>query len=135
MALSSILSRMHPPAHGTAPEDPSVGDTPDQNGASAAAERGRQRSQSIQRLQIGLSAFGAVVLLIGLAQVIFDRALRSEAAAVPSAAATTAPPEETPVQSNPLAEAGVVPDLPADPEDQPIQEPAIMPEQGDATVP
>jgi len=90
------------------------------------------RAESLQRLQIGLAGLGTMVLLIGLAQVVYDRAQLSEADTVPAAAATVAPTDEPPVQSDPLAEAGVVPDLPSEPEDERAQEPAIMPEQGNA---
>ncbi|MXP45187.1 hypothetical protein GRI65_12085 [Altererythrobacter sediminis] len=93
------------------------------------------RAESVQRLQIGLAGLGMMVLLIGLAQVVYDRAQMSEAETVPAAAATVAPKEAEPVQSDPLAEAGVVPDLPSEPVSQPTQEPAIMPEQGNAQRP
>ncbi len=93
------------------------------------------RSESIQRLQIGLAGLGTMVLLIGLAQVVYNRAQLSEADTVPSASATIAPEDSVPVQNDPLAEAGVVPDLPAEPIGQPAQEPAIMPEQGNAPPP
>lgn len=73
----------------------------------------------------------AMALLIGLAQVIIDRAQESEAETVPAAAATVAPAQPAPVQNDPLAEVGVVPDLPR-PAAQPSQEPAVMPEQGNA---
>ena len=88
-----------------------------------------ERSQLIQRLQIGLAGLGAMVLLIGLAQVVYDRAQLSEADAVPAASATVAPGKPAPVQNDPLAEAGVVPDLPAE-QAVPLQEQAVMPEQG-----
>lgn len=91
------------------------------------------RSESVQRLQVGLSGIAGMILLVGLAQVIFDRAQESEAAAVPAAAATVAPATSVPTQSDPLVEAGVVPDLP-EPALSPTQEPAVMPEQG-APVP
>lgn len=90
------------------------------------------RSESIQRLQIGLAGLGTMILLIGLAQVVYDRAQLSEAESVPAASSTVAPKELVPVQNDPLAEAGVVPDLPSAPKGKSSQEPAIMPEQGNA---
>ena len=95
-----------------------------------AAPAADQRSQSIHRLQIGVAGLGAMVLLIGLAQAISDRAKLSEAETGPAAAATIAPAGPAVIQNDPLAEAGVVPDLPGDPVATRTQEPAIMPEQG-----
>jgi hypothetical protein len=68
------------------------------------------RSQSIQRLQIGLAGLGAMVLLVGLANIIMDRAQQTEAAAVPEAAATVAA-SPTPAANDPLADAGVAPEI------------------------
>lgn len=121
MALISIFPKTDTSPEQTAPEDSEV---------LLSAGLDQQPSHSVQRLQIGLSGLAAMVLLIGLAQVIFDRAQESDATAVPAAASTVAPVEVAPVQSDPLAEAGVVPDLPAEPAIQPAQEQAIMPELG-----
>ncbi len=108
-------------------------DTPPGGGADINSVSMRNvRSQSIHRLQIGLAGLGAMILLIGLAQVVYDRAQLSEAETVPAASSTIAPKEPAPVQKDPLAEAGVVPDLPSEPIGQTEQEPAIMPEQGNA---
>lgn len=72
------------------------------------------RAQAVQRLQVGLSLLLGVVLIVGLANVILERAKQSEEAAVPQAASTVAPsPEST--ANDPLADAGVVPDLPQEP--------------------
>lgn len=76
---------------------------------------GGTRSQSVQRLQIGLSGLAAMLLLVGLANIIMDRAQESEEQAVPDAAPTVAPNEAAAPLSDPLADAGVVPDLPASP--------------------
>lgn len=116
MALISIFPRTEP--------------TPDEAADVISVPVNNARAESLQRLQIGLAGLGTMVLLIGLAQVVYDRAQLSEAETVPAAAATVAPQETAPVQSDPLAEAGVVPDLPSEPVDQPVQEPPIMPEQG-----
>jgi hypothetical protein len=51
------------------------------------------------------------LLLIGLASIIKDRATQTESTAVAEAAATTAPSAPT-GGADPLAEAGVVPDIP-----------------------
>ena len=88
---------------------------------------GGTRSQSVQRLQIGIGGVVAMVLLVGLASLIQDRTREVDAEAVPAAAPTTEP-SAAPVQNDPLVEAGVVPDLPKTPTAS--QSPAIVPEQG-----
>lgn len=68
------------------------------------------RAEAKRRLQIGFSALAGVMLLVSLSSVIMERANRADAAAVPEAAATVAP---TPSPAgDPLADTGVVPDLP-----------------------
>lgn len=99
---------------------------------------GGTRAEAIQRLQVGLSLLGGVILLIGLANVIEDRAKETDAARVPEAAATVAAQPDKPPQSDPLADAGVVPDLPAEStatpaSEQPMLQQPILPERGDAT--
>lgn len=76
------------------------------------APLGGTRAQSLQRLQVGVSLLLGIVLIVGLANVIEERAKQSEQSAVPEAAATVA---SSPSQAanDPLADAGVVPDLPA----------------------
>lgn len=76
----------------------------------ASARRGR----TVQRLQIGVTGVVLMVLLVGLASVIQNRAAETDAAAVPEAAATTEPTTSA-QQNDPLVEAGVVPDIPAEP--------------------
>lgn len=93
--------------------------------------RDSKRAEAVHRLQIGLAGIGAMVLMIGLATVIMERAQLTEAVSVPDAAATGEPAQPA-VKNDPLAEAGVVPDMPAQEQQQPVQEPAIVPEQGDA---
>ncbi|WP_188644805.1 hypothetical protein [Tsuneonella deserti] len=68
----------------------------------------------MQRLQVGGSLLLGILLIVGLANVIEDRAKQSADATVPEAAATVAPEPEAPA-IDPLADAGVVPDLPAAP--------------------
>lgn len=72
------------------------------------------RSQAIQRLQVGLSLLLGVVLIVGLANVIEERAKQSDQTIVPQAAATVAATDD-PAGNDPLVDAGVVPDLPQDP--------------------
>ena len=95
-------------------------DAPD---TAAAAERepplSEERQEAIQRLQIGVFGIAAMVLLVGLASIIGSQADVTEEAAVPDAAPTTEP-SATPSQVNPLADAGVVPDIAAEPSPSPV---------------
>ena len=88
---------------------------------------GGTRAQAVHRLQIGVAGVVMMVLLVGLASLVQDKARQVDAASVPEAAATTEP-SAAPKQNDPLVEAGVVPDLPAEP--TPTQSPAVVPEQG-----
>lgn len=96
------------------------------------APLGGTKGEAMQRLQVGLSGLAGMVLLVGLASVIQGRAQSIDDSAVPEAAPTTEP-VDTPQQTDPLADAGVVPDIPAEPEPTPTQEPALIPEQGAGT--
>jgi hypothetical protein len=90
-----------------------LGNAPDVE-AVPNAEPVKTRSQSMQRLQVGLFGLGAMVLLVGLANIIGDNADENEASVVTDAA--PAAPAETiivPQVRDPLADAGVVPDMPA----------------------
>lgn len=100
------------------------------NGEAVAAPLGGTRAEAMQRLQIGVSGLAAMVLLVGLANIIQDRARQTDAESVPQAAMTVEPVQLAP-QPDPLADAGVVPDLPAEPSNSPVLDPALMPEQGD----
>ena len=82
---------------------------PDDSGAIYLPLAGT-RAQSIQRLQIGLAGLAAMALLVGLATIVMDRARQTDAAAVPEAAATTVD-TATPAVNDPLADAGVAPDV------------------------
>lgn len=75
------------------------------------------RSQSMQRLQIGLFGLAAMVLLVSLANVIVNSAAENEARVVPEAAPTVAGTKAAAPASDPLADAGVAPDMPDRPED------------------
>jgi len=104
---------------------------PADSGANPASLAGT-RSQSVQRLQIGLFGLGAMVLLVGLANIILTNARQNEALVVPEAAPTVAVlPSEAPAR-DPLADAGVVPDMPENPAPQGAD--ASQP-AGDGTVP
>jgi len=64
------------------------------------------RAQAVHRLQIGLFGLAAMLLLVGLANIIMDRArLAEEADPVPYVTATQA----AKAASDPLADIGVVP--------------------------
>jgi hypothetical protein len=92
------------------------------------------RHEAIQRLQIGVFGIAAMVLLVGLASIIGSQAEIIEDAAVPDAAPTTEP-SATPSQANPLADAGVVPDIAAEPSPSPaipLDVPAPARASGDA---
>ncbi|MCP5395956.1 MAG: hypothetical protein H6918_04350 [Sphingomonadaceae bacterium] len=99
--------------------------------ALSAAPLGGTRAESMQRLQVGVAGLAAILLMIGLASVITDRARETEASTVPEAASTTEPSATPAPKSDPLAEAGVVPDLPAEPAPTATQEAAILPEKGE----
>ncbi len=75
------------------------------------------RAQRIQRLQVGLFGLAAMVMVLGLADIIMSTAENNQIATIeelPPVSAKDVPPP-TP-QRDPLAEAGVVPELPAEPE-------------------
>ncbi|WP_234033109.1 hypothetical protein [Erythrobacter rubeus] len=78
------------------------------------APLGGTRAEAIQRLQIGFFGLFAMVLLVGLASIIGGQAELNDQTAVPEAAPTTEPTEAAP-QRDPLVDAGVVPDIPAEP--------------------
>ncbi|MCK0129024.1 hypothetical protein [Erythrobacter sp. F6033] len=94
-----------------------------------SAPLGGNREEAMQRLQVGLFGIGAMILLVGLASVIGNQAQLTEANAVPDAAPTTEPTDALP-QRDPLADAGVVPDIPAEPSPTPSGDEPILPEQG-----
>lgn len=87
----------------------------DEEGALEAAPLGGTRAEAMQRLQIGLSGLVAMIMLVGIAGAIGSQAERAEQAAVPDAAPSTEP-TAAPPQRDPLADAGVVPDIPVEPE-------------------
>jgi len=88
------------------------------------------RGQAMQRLQVGLFGLGSMVLLIGLASVIKTNAEQNEAQVVPEAASAAATTPANQPASDPLAEAGIVP------EQAPLPRvtPPPPPEAGDAST-
>jgi hypothetical protein len=90
---------------------------------------GLARSEAVHRLQVGFFGIGAMVLLVGLASIIGGQAERNDQLAVPEAAPTTEP-SAAPVQANPLADAGVVPDIVAEPSPSPSLAPLDLPPPG-----
>ena len=89
------------------------------------------RGEAVQRLQVGLFGIGAMVLLVGLASIIGGQADRNDQLAVPEAAPTTEPGGQA-AQANPLADAGVVPDIAAEPSPSPAAKTLDLPAQGRA---
>ena len=83
-------------------------------GALPPAPLGGTRSEALRRLQMGVIGVVAVLLLIGLASIVKDRATQTESTAVAGAAPTSSPSAST-AAADPLAEAGVVPEIPASP--------------------
>ncbi|MGH6785956.1 MAG: hypothetical protein ACREBO_03925 [Novosphingobium sp.] len=63
------------------------------------------RSQTVQRLQAGLFGLAAMLLLVGLANIIMDRARLAETDVAPA----SAPETSASGASDPLADIGVVP--------------------------
>ncbi|MCZ8369902.1 MAG: hypothetical protein O9293_08050 [Porphyrobacter sp.] len=84
------------------------------------------RAEAVQRLQVGLAGIGTMVLLVGLASIIGGQAERNDQMAVPEAAPTTEPSAAA-AQANPLADAGVVPDIAAEPSPSPSPKPLDLP--------
>ena len=74
------------------------------------APLGGTRAEAIFRLQIGVAGLAAMLMMIGLANIVMDRAKETEATTVPEAASTVAPVKNAPAPgSDPLADAGVIP--------------------------
>ncbi len=64
------------------------------------------RAQALHRLQIGLFGLAAMLLLVGLANIIMDRARMAESTMPSPAGVATAEPA---LNSDPLADIGVIP--------------------------
>lgn len=75
------------------------------------------RKERLQRLQVGAFGLGSMVLIVGLANIILTSAQhnqQSQVVAEPEAIATEDVPP--PARRDPLADAGVVPELAPDPQ-------------------
>lgn len=107
MATRDLLGRLGERLPGASPFG--------ENDAPGEAPLGGTRAQALQRLQIGLAGLTVVIAFIAIAGVIGNLADRAEEAAVPDAAPTTEP-SPAPAQRDPLADAGVVPDISAETE-------------------
>ena len=83
-----------------------------------------ERRMTAKRLQVGLLGIGAMILLVGLANIIMNGVKETQATVVPEAAPPVVVTEAEPPPRDPLADAGVVPDLPADPDAPTEQVPA-----------
>jgi hypothetical protein len=75
-------------------------------------------AQAMQRLQVGIFGLASMILMIGLANIIMNQAREAEAGVVPEAAPTVVPTDSPSPASDPLADAGVGPDMPAEPQVQ-----------------
>ncbi|WP_298301689.1 hypothetical protein [uncultured Erythrobacter sp.] len=100
--------------------DAAAGEPSPQNGPPEGAPLGGTKAEATQRLQIGLFGLGSMVLLIGLATIIGNQADITQESSVPEAAPTTEPTDVAP-QRDPLADAGIVPDIPVEPEPETIE--------------
>lgn len=76
------------------------------------------RAQAVQRLQAGLFGLAAIVLLVGLANIINDRARLAD-----TGAAVSAVPAKAEDRGDPLADIGVVPAASPDPTANPSAAP------------
>ncbi len=90
--------------------------------AAPAAPLSGTRAERVQRLQIGGLGLFAMILLVGLANIIMTSAQENQAASMPEdAPAPVTEDVPPPAQRDPLADAGVVPDVPIE-VDEPEQQ-------------
>ena len=85
----------------------------------ARSEQSRARdagAHAVYRLQVGLFGLGGMLLLIGLANIIMDRALVTDQAATSASSAMVAasPSLTETAAKDPLVDMGVAPELPMD---------------------
>ena len=83
------------------------------------------RGQSVQRLQVGLFGLAAMLLLVGLANIIMDRARMADGAT--GRTAQTVASGEAGAKTDPLADIGVVPSANVGPSSAPIPAPGNAP--------
>ncbi|TIX51365.1 hypothetical protein [Alteraurantiacibacter aquimixticola] len=74
------------------------------------------RAQRIQRLQVGIAGLTVMVLMVGLADIIISSAQQNQVAVPEDLPPVTTQDVPPPPSRDPLADAGVVPNLPAEPE-------------------
>lgn len=86
----------------------------------------------MQRLKTGIGGLLAVIVTVLIAQVITASALQNEESVVSEAAAPVEPDAATKT-GDPLTEAGVVPDLPEQADEEPVPEGPVLPETGEGT--
>ena len=67
------------------------------------------RAQAVQRLQVGLFGLAAMLLLVGLANIIMQHARQSDASLADSGALAAKSASANPGDSDPLADIGVAP--------------------------
>ncbi len=91
-----------------------------------------REGETVHRLQVGLIGLAAMLLMVGVANMIMDRAREADSTVVPEAAATIAASPDA--ESNKALEnAGVVPDLPNNAAGEPVPQGPVLPEQGDGS--
>ena len=95
-----------------------------------------RRAQAVHRLQVGLFGLAGMLLLVGLANIIMDRALLGDdataasSAAAASAAKVSSEGTAASPANEPLADIGVVPDMPAAESPAPAASAAARPAGG-----
>ncbi len=83
------------------------------------------RGQAVQRLQVGMFGLAAMLLLVGLANIIMDRARMADEAAggIPKSAASV----DGTATTDPLADIGVVPSADGGASNAPVSAPGNAP--------
>ncbi|MDE2563587.1 MAG: hypothetical protein KGL48_15190 [Sphingomonadales bacterium] len=108
------MARIAKPLYGRMPRRPPA--EPARVGPVHAGPPGDRalRTQAVHRLQIGLFGLGGVLLMVGLANIVMERARQSEVATATAAppAAIAAPTDVATTASDPLVDMGVAPELP-----------------------
>lgn len=70
------------------------------------------RTQRLQRLQVGIFGLGAMILMVGLANIVKTNAEHTDLQVVAESANEAEPATVAEPASDPLADAGVVPNMP-----------------------
>ena len=79
-----------------------------------AAPLAGTRAQKVQRLQVGIFGLVCMILVVALADIVVSRADKTEASVVSEVGPSISIAEPTSARRDPLADAGVVPELPAE---------------------